>query len=292
MLPEVPVPKKNKIFMDTEQPAVPINEFKDIGIIENVDTTTRTKLFAHYSKFQIYSFCTISGIWIIFWAYKLVQKLQSPGANSEDLKGYFFVLLIPFIIFSILYANFQNKILKLFMQQFAKETGLTYLSSSKSVTEEKGSLFSIGHSKNITHLIGGKHKDHDVQMFYYKYTVGQGKHSHTYFSTVLRITHDHIVPPILLMVDRQNFGGISPSFEDSVKIKPELNFDSKFDLFAKQKYEIEALQIFKPEFLEVMLNRWDMFNIEFNENDIYIFTNSQIKTRSILQNMFAIGKKI
>lgn len=281
--------ENNKLFQNHLPPEVPINEFRDIGTIENVATETRVRLFKHYSKPQTYTFYTLSLVWILYWCFVLFQKLQT-NTNSDDLRGYFFLISVPFLIFAVIYANFQNKILKLFMQQFAKEANLTYLYPSAKITDENGALFNLGHSKTLRHVLGGKLLNHEVQLFYYQYTVGQGKSARTFNTTVLRIKNDHVVPPILLMVDKQYFGSINPNFSDSVKIKPETDFDAQFDLYAKQKYEIEALQVFKPEFMDIMLKRWKVFNIDFSGSDIYIFTNSQIQIRVVLQNMFALGK--
>lgn len=283
---------KYKELFPESSPEIPTPDpLRNIGQIENVETEARIRFFKQFSKIQIYGFSGISLAWIIFWANTMVQKLLHDSAN-KDLRGYFFVLIIPFILFFIVYANFKSKILKIFIEQFAKENGFIYLAAKKNITDEKGALFNLGHGQILTHVIGGKLNNHDVKIFYYNYTIGHGKQARTYFSTVLRITNNHIVPPILLVVDKQYFGGISPNFTDSVKIKPEMNFDAQFDLYTKKKYEIEALQVFKPEFMEIMLKRWQIFNIDFTGNEIYIFTNKHVQVRLTLQNMFALGKYI
>jgi len=64
--------------------------------------------------------------------------------------------------------------------QFAEEAPLNYLPKLESFA-----LFAQGHSKHIKNLIYGETNGVKTALFDYIYTVGHGKHSHTYYQSVV-----------------------------------------------------------------------------------------------------------
>lgn len=64
--------------------------------------------------------------------------------------------------------------------QFAEQAPLNYLPNL-----ETFALFSQGHSKQIKNLIYGETNGVKAALFDYIYTVGHGKHSHTYYQSVV-----------------------------------------------------------------------------------------------------------
>ena len=96
------------------------------------------------------------------------------------------------------------------------------------------------------------------------------------------------------MVDNQYFGGFDPklSFDKPVKLKPEMDLDKQFDLYCQEKYEIETLQIFSPDFISKMMNDWKNYNLEFSGNSLTVFKSGKILNAAELNNFFNLAKHI
>ena len=90
-----------------------------------------------------------------------------------------FLLIVPFLMYTILSGKMRGYL----MEQFAKSLGYTY-SKDKDLSDSPGTLFSLGHDNTFTNIITGQDKDRPVKIFLYRYTVGYGKNSRTYYYTV------------------------------------------------------------------------------------------------------------
>jgi hypothetical protein len=169
--------------------------------------------------------------------------------------------------------------------QFAQANGFQYQKSGSLALS--GALFSLGHSHITKDIVTGSYQNNPLTLFNYSYTEGSGKSQHTYSDTVFKIQYPSVLPPILLVVGNQYFGGITGGvFSSWEKIKPEGNFDKKFNLYTKKEFEIETLQVFTPDFMQKMLAEWPEFSLEFSGSDLIVFHNYIITTKAELQKMY------
>ena len=288
MLPEVPKPEPKQeaasfLVSDSDIP-------KNL-VVRDVGRDTNRLFWSKYNQNVKIAFLGISLLWAGFFLYLFFTSpaLNDPKNDSEQI--YIFLALVPAFVAGGLYAAFYSKVEKLFMQQFASTHGLTYAGKG-SDAGFTGGLFSIGHGHAVNHLITGNFEGHQISLFFYQYTVGSGKSARTYQTTVLNIAHEHPLPPVLLLVDNQYFGGFDPklSFSQPVKLKPELELDSRFDLYCKEHYEIETLQIFSPDFIAKMMAGWKNFNLEFSGSNLVVFKSGKILNVEELENFFSLAK--
>ncbi len=288
MLPEVPKPgvKQEMASFLVSDSDIPKNL-----VVNDVGRDTNRLFWSKYNQNAKIAFFGISLLWAGFFFYLFFTSpaLSNPKDDSEQI--YIFLALVPVFLVGGLYAAFYARIEKLFMQQFAASQGLTYVGKG-TVENLTGGLFSMGHSHAMSHIITGSFQNHPISLFFYRYTIGSGKSAHTYQTTVLNIFHDHTLPPALLLVDAQYFGGFSPklSFEKPVKLNPELDLDKQFDLYSKEKYEIEVLQIFSVDFISKMLADWKNFNLEFSGSNLVVFKSGKILNSSELNNFFNLAR--
>lgn len=288
MLPEVPKPgfeQEIKKLLPSDRD-VPKNL-----VVSDVNKDAHRLFWSKYSRNTKIAYLAISLAWaglFLYWFFTS-PALHNPKDDSEQI--YIFLALVPAFLVAGLYASFYAKIEKLFMQQFAATHGLTYVGKGLADTFT-GGLFSVGHSHAVDYLITGNFENHPISLFFYQYTVGSGKSAKTYHTTVLNIAHEHPLPPILLLVDNQYFGGFDPklSFSQPVKLKPELELDSQFDLYCKEQYEIETLQIFNPDFIGKMMSNWKNFNLDFSGNNLVVFKSGKILNVEELENFFSLAK--
>jgi len=288
MLPEVPRPgfkqeMKKLLVSDSDVP-------KGL-VISDVSQDTNRLFWSKYSQKTKVIFFGISLIWAGLFLYLFFTSPALNNSKDDSEQIFIFLALLPAFVAGGLYAAFYGKIEKLFMQQFATSQGLTYIGKG-TVENLTGGLFKIGHGHISSHIITGTFQNHAINLFFYQYTIGSGKSARTYQTTVLNISHDHPLPPVLLLVDSQYFGGFNPSlsFEKPVKLKPEMDLDKQFDLYCREKFEIETLQIFNPDFIAKMLADWKNYNLEFSGNNLTVFKSGKILNAPELNNFFSLSK--
>lgn len=210
------------------------------------------------------------GIFVFFAYNKLFEEM-------------FYVIIIPILY----YAYLSRKAHGQFMQELAQRNGLKY-ERCMAIEKVLGNLFKAGHSKEINQVIKGQYKQYKARLFYYKYTVGFGRHSTTYNFTVLEALLGQIrIPYMLLQYGRRR----GAKEEDEIKITLEEEFKNNFDLYVKDGYGIEAMQIFKKDFLRFLQEEKCNFSIEFKENRVYIYCEGYINKKEDLQELYETSKQ-
>lgn len=244
--------------------------------IEDVNKSTFTYLFKKKQKRTI-TIILVCVIWI----------LASLWLTNYDffLELSFWIYVPPLAALVFTYASANNAVEHEFYQQFALANGFSYQKSGW-LNDLHGALFNLGHSQSTQDIITGKYDDNSLRIFNYRYIIGSGKNQQTYTDTVFEITYPSALPPILLIVGSQFFGGIVPLFSDWQKVKPEGNFTKNFELYTKKEMEVETLQIFTPDFMEKMLTDWPEFNLEFNGNRLIVFHSKTITSKDELKKIY------
>jgi len=192
----------------------------------------------------------------------------------------------------ILYSFVSAKIRGYLMEQFAKSLGYEYLSKGDPSSSVDGSLFSMGHDNNISDMIKGKDGDRVVRIFLYRCTIGYGKSAHTYFYTVFENTFNGNMPHILLHKEQFFFGGNPVDFSGGKHVTLEGDFNKYFSLYVEKDFEIEAYQIFDPDFMQELIETSKSFGFEFYQNKLYIYMPRLINKRSELDAMFTLSQKL
>ena len=90
----------------------------------------------------------------------------------------------------------------------------------------------------------------------------------------------------------QFFSGLSPNFPNSEKLNLEGNYNDYFTLYTRKDFEIEALQIFSPDFMARTKDDYREFSIEFTGSQIYIYFSAYIETKSELEKMYSLAEYI
>jgi hypothetical protein len=100
----------------------------------------------------------------------------------------FFLLFIALIVGIFIYTSKKEKERTLAMQQVAQQMRWAFAPTAQlNMIPHTGyfNLFNQGHSKNIRNMIYGEINGVKAAIFDYRYTVGHGKHSHTYNQSVM-----------------------------------------------------------------------------------------------------------
>jgi len=209
--------------------------------------------------------------------------------------NYYLSVLIIILSFLYILFNIERERKKL-LNKFISNNNLEY-QESISMDDVKGNLFKTGPSARIRDIIIGKYKDQKARLFYFAYTVQQGKNTIVYNFTVLEVFFDKISFPYMHLLYGNRFGFLSnfPKHgrrePDKREVRLEDEFRDTFKLFIKDGYGIEAMQIFSKDFLNFLINEKCDFSIEFNEDRMYIYKRHKISGKEELKELFETTKE-
>ena len=189
----------------------------------------------------------------------------------------------------LLYKYLSNKVRGYLMEQFADALGYSF-SKNADISTVQGYLFQIGRSRDVHDVISGADGDRPARVFLYSYVTGSGKSSHTDYFTVFENTFDGAVPHILLRKAISFLPTIAPLGEDTVSL--EGDFNKYFSLSVEKGFEMEAYEIFTPDFMQELIETSKTLDFEFYQNKLYIYTPKYIDKRAELDAMFALSEKL
>jgi hypothetical protein len=200
------------------------------------------------------------------------------------------LIFIAFGYFGLKQALRHLNIVKTFAQK--NDLVFKFVGDIKSVS---GRLFSIGHSRRISMEMSGKYSNRPVRIFNYAYTIGSGKNSHTYKFTVGELEIEKTKFPHIFLKSDSMWHHVNRDFfgqDKDVRIKLEEPYEKKFNLYCRQDYEIEVLQIFTKEFLNYLIEHGNKFSIEFSDNKIYIYDDKILRSESDINELYDVMKHI
>ena len=145
-------------------------------------------------------------------------------------------------------------------------------------------------------MLIGKYYDYKAKFFYYTYSVGYGRHKITYSFTVLEIFFEKTEFPPILLQSKKGRGMMAQRHgqrdKDEIKIRLEEEFEKNYNLFAKDGYGVEVMQIFNKDFLRFLKAESSNFSIEFRGNRVYIYDDILIRKKEQLKEFFEVTSKL
>lgn len=256
--------------------------------IENVGAETWRLL----SRSWVFAFGLLA---IVFST--IAMQLHTPYPRAW---GFLFIVGVASVI--SVTAYFGTRVRKEFMLGFAEASGYSFSESGGALTKEDlcGALFDIGQSRKSRYVIRGEYLGSPLIIFNYSYTTQEGKNTTYHKNTVLELVFDTNLPNIFLVGKwfQRNFS-IKTSVENlefashPQKVPLTGGFDEQFKLYAPKDYEIEALQIFDTDILEMLSEfreEGHNFAIELAENRLFIYLNGYINDTKTLREMHKMAK--
>lgn len=194
------------------------------------------------------------------------------------------MIVIGFIGYSIVYLKIKRE----FTQEFGKSIGFTY-SRNAGMETVSGKLFQTGHSQSMFDVLMGNYKNVPMRIFTFRFTIGSGKNSHTYFYTVFEATLAGTVPDILLF-SKKHSSAVTDWFSGDETVELEGDFNKYFKLRVPTGHEQETYQIFTPDVMADLIDRAKDFSFEFVGNKIYLYATKVLAKRADLQSMFDLSE--
>ncbi|MCC2630491.1 MAG: hypothetical protein K0S38_300 [Candidatus Paceibacter sp.] len=175
-----------------------------------------------------------------------------------------------------------------FMRQFAENNGYEFMKEG-TIPLLEGTAFTRGHSQRMSDVVRGTFAGQIFQLFIFSYTVGHGKRSHTYSSTVFELDFDKPMPHMIL-TSKSYAGGFSTDESNLRSIMLEGDFSNYFTFYVPEKLEIEALEIFTPDVMHEMISFAKAYSIEFIDDKIYVYYGRQVTKLHTLEDMYRLAQ--
>jgi hypothetical protein len=215
------------------------------------------------------------------------------GIYVFHYRAFIFFLFAPILPLVILWTHTHNKIRQKFFKEYSQSLNFQYIGTCSSEKFE-GSLFKAGHSRRVFNLIEGKIGDEDTKIFDYSYITGSGKHRKTHFFTIIEVSLHSQLPYLILKergFDLFNIGS-ALKIKNPKKLKLEGDFNNYFSLEAEKEFEIEVLQIFTPDLMTLLCDKWCHLSIETSDDRIYIYENRLIDTKDELDSIVKLSMEV
>ena len=162
-----------------------------------------------------------------------------------------------------------------------------------------GMIFDEGHTRKINEAII---LPEGTEIGNYEYVTGSGKNRSTHTYGYVKIPLTRNLPHMVLDGKANNlFGiitGLSDSFDRSQKLSLEGDFDNYFTLYAPKEYERDALYVFTPDVMRVLVEEGQRFDMEIVDNYLYVYSNvrfdltSPERLASLVKIVDTVGSEI
>ncbi|MEX1079426.1 MAG: hypothetical protein WED09_10000 [Homoserinimonas sp.] len=176
--------------------------------------------------------------------------------------------------------------------RFASVNQLMYSTGTKN-PGYPGLIFSHGDARQTSDNYQSRTKP-QFEIGNYSYTTGSGKEkiSHTWGYLALRL--ERKLPHMLLDARGNNglFGGttLPTTFRRNQKLSLEGDFDKYFTLYCPREYERDALYVFTPDLMALLIDESAAFDVEIVDDWMFVYSVQQfaLDEAKAVQRMFRI----
>jgi hypothetical protein len=239
-------------------------------------------------------------LWYILLLMFVIPFIMSPdnappSGSRDNRPGLIvFLLIIPYLVSNAYYLWLKRKFELVFLEEFAKSNNYSF-DATGSVDETYGSIFRAGSSsQKVSDIITGEYQGAALRMFICETTIGSGRSRHDYLNTVLELDLKGKLPNLMLVSHRSFVMGFNIASIAGLtnKISLEGDFDKDFTLYSQPNGQVDALEIFSPDIMEITQRISKGHTIEFVANRIYIYSNGYISKGSDLSHVFDVAKAL
>ena len=160
------------------------------------------------------------------------------------------------------------------LSRFAAANNLVYSPSSPD-PQYPGSIFGLGSGRSaLNHLRAQGTRFLDIGS--YQYTTGSGKSRQTHNWGFMAFHLDRKLPHMLLDARSNNgwFGTNLPSnFDKSQVLSLEGDFNDHFTLYCPSAYERDALYVFTPDLMALLIDEASPFDVEIVDDWMFVYSS-------------------
>lgn len=182
------------------------------------------------------------------------------------------------------------------LDRFATVNGLRAIPQSGG-SDFPGSIFQIGSgrmSTNRIQTVSGR----QIDIGSYSYTTGSGKSKRTHGWGYLALRLDRNLPHMVLDAKSNNglFGGtnLPAKFGGNQVLSLEGDFDRYFTLYCPEHYERDALYVFTPDLMALLIDETSAFDVEIIDDWMFVYSADPFDAldSSMWKRMFRIASLV
>ena len=162
------------------------------------------------------------------------------------------------------------------LSQFAADNGLQFRSHSANPSYT-GMIFHLGDTRFASnHLNSTTGRFFDLGTF--QYSTGSGKSRSTHYWGFLALQLDRKLPNMVLDSKENNtlFGSDLPiTFKRDQILSLEGDFDKHFTLYCPKEYEQDALYVFTPDLMALLIDDAGSYDVEIVDDWMFIYSPHQ-----------------
>ena len=119
----------------------------------------------------------------------------------------------------------------------------------------------------------------------YQYTTGSGKSRRTHYWSYLSLELDRRLPHMVLDARANNglFGGtnLPASFRRDQVLSLEGDFDRHFTLYCPREYERDALYVFTPDLMALLVDEAGPYDVEIVDDRMLLYSSTPFRAASV-----------
>lgn len=237
---------------------------------------------------EIVTFVIVAVVLVFFGGFVLVSTIGGIGiilsAASDGSPALLATLAFPLLFTAIfvvvavvaLRAMFgpRRYINWLRFERFAQANGLIF-SPADPNPAYPGSIFQSGSSRTaVDHFRSAT--DRFLDYGNYRYTTGSGKNRRTHNWGFLALALDRSLPHMVLDSKANNglFGSNLAAFNRDQVLSLEGDFDTYFTLYCPAQYERDALYVFTPDLMALLIDNAAPFDVEIMDKWMFVYSAS------------------
>jgi len=191
------------------------------------------------------------------------------------------VLAIAVLVFLIVLASTRKWESWYRLSSFAQHNGFQFSPQSEA-PYYPGMIFTQGRDrKALDHIRAASGRYFDIGNF--RYIVGSGKNQRTYNWGFLAFKVDRALPHMLLDATSNNslFGSNLPTlFSKDQILSLEGDFNKYFTLYCPREYERDALYVFTPDLMALLIDEAAPFDVEIVDDWMFVYSSRTFSTAS------------
>lgn len=178
------------------------------------------------------------------------------------------------------------------LDRFARANGLV-ARLGETDSNYPGAIFGIGSERTAydsVRQLDGRY----IDIANYRYTTGSGKSRTVHHWGYLAIRLDRRLPQMVLDAKSNNglFGGtnLPAVFSKDQALKLEGDFDKYFTLYCPRQYEQDALYVFTPDLMALLIDNAGSYDVEIVDDWMFVYSSSPLTIDDpiVLRRMFGI----
>jgi hypothetical protein len=238
-----------------------------------------------------------------------LSAFVSEGIRAGNLVGVVFPAIIILVIALAGFGALRSRLTHgsrweqwLRLSRFAGANRMTF-TPMEGMPSYPGEIFHLGHDQRVLeHLVAGAAPDGSaiggsfLDLGNYQYITGSGKNRTVHDWGFLALALDRAMPNIVLDAKANNslFGSNLPVTLDKKQILHlEGDFDQHFTLYCPQEYEQDALYIFTPDLMALLIDEASPFDVELVDQWMFVYSKPFAMTDpAVLQRLFTIADTV